>query len=197
MNLRKKYQITEFCHQFLRDYIKEGDCCVDATCGNGNDTEFLCKMTGSGGKVYAFDIQEQAVRKTADRISAAGYSERASIFQVSHEKMGEYVKERASVIMFNFGYLPGGDHHMATEPRTSLKAVKAGMSLLRQGGVMSLCIYSGGDTGYEEKRILLEYLKGLDPGGWLVIVCDYYNRENDPPLPVFVIRLSEEDKQDV
>ena len=54
---------------------------------------------------------------------------------------------------------------------------------------MSLCIYSGGDTGYEEKNALMAYLKELDPARWLVIACSYYSRKNDPPQPVFVIRL--------
>ena len=54
---------------------------------------------------------------------------------------------------------------------------------------MSLCIYSGGDTGYEEKHALLSYLQGLDSKKWLVLVHSFYNRKNDPPLPVFIIRL--------
>ena len=56
-------------------------------------------------------------------------------------------------------------------------------------GVMSLCIYSGKDSGYEEKEAVLTYLKGVDPRKWLVIVHQFYNRENDPPIPVFLIRL--------
>ena len=72
MGIREKYQITEYCHRFLRDYIREGDVCVDATAGNGGDTEFLCRMAGAGGRVYAFDIQEQALRSTAERLERAG-----------------------------------------------------------------------------------------------------------------------------
>ena len=63
------------------------------------------------------------------------------------------------------------------------------MGLLKEGGVISLCIYSGGDTGYEERDALLAYLRELDPRQWLVIACSYYNRKNDPPLPVFVVRV--------
>ena len=96
---------------------------------------------------------------------------------------------KVTAVMFNFGYLPGGDHSVATKPETSLKAVEEGLKLLKTGGVMSLCIYSGGDTGYEEKNTLLAYLKELDTKQWLVIVHSYYNRKNDPPLPVFVVRL--------
>ena len=188
MKRKKNYQVTEFCHRFLSDYIEEGSCCIDATCGNGNDTEFLCRMTGEQGRVYAFDIQARAVKKTAERLENAGYRERAVLYCEGHERMAEYVKEKADVIMFNFGYLPGGDHSIATRPGTSLKAVEEGLRLLKEGGVMSLCIYSGGDTGYEEKKALLGYLKELDTKQWLVIVHSYYNRKNDPPMPVFVVK---------
>lgn len=91
--------------------------------------------------------------------------------------------------MFNFGYLPGGDHKVATRAETSLRALREAMGLLKEGGVISLCIYSGGDTGYEERDALLAYLRELDPRQWLVIACSYYNRKNDPPLPVFVVRV--------
>ena len=94
-----------------------------------------------------------------------------------------------SAIVFNFGYLPGGDHAIATQPETSIRAVSQGLELLKPGGIMSLCIYSGGDTGYEERDALLPFLKRLDSRKWLVIVSSYYNRRNDPPLPVFVVRL--------
>lgn len=190
MNFRNKYQITEFCHQFLSEYIRDGACCVDATCGNGYDTVFLCKAVGNSGKVYAFDIQEQAVRNTRLRLEEEGIAGRAVVIHEGHENMEQYVgEETADVIMFNFGYLPGGDHAASTKPDTSLTAVRSGLTLLKPGGVMSLCIYSGGDTGYEEKEVLLSFLQDLESSRWLVIMCSYFNRKNDPPLPVFVIRL--------
>lgn len=187
--MKKQYQITEFCHHFLKDYIQENDCCIDATAGNGNDTEFLCRIAGPCGKVYAFDIQEEAVANTRQRLEQTGLSERAVLIHGGHERMKEYVKEEAAVIVFNFGYLPGGNHQVATKAETSLLAVKQGLELLKVDGVMSLCIYSGGDTGYEEREALLAFVKDLDPKKWLVIVSSYYNRKNDPPLPVFIIRL--------
>ena len=99
------------------------------------------------------------------------------------------MKEEASVIVFNFGYLPGGDHSISTKVSTSLAGVEQAIGILKVGGVMNLCIYSGKDTGYEEKEALLSYLKELDSKRWLVITSSYFNRKNDPPLPVFVIRL--------
>lgn len=115
--------------------------------------------------------------------------ERAVLIEDGHEHMKEYIKEPVSAIVFNFGYLPGGSHQIATRPETSIAAVRQGLELLKPGGIMSLCIYSGRDTGYEEKDTLLQLLKELDPEKWLVIASSYYNRKNDPPLPVFVIRL--------
>ena len=89
---------------------------------------------------------------------------------------------------FNFGYLPGGDHRIATQAETSVAAVEQGLRLLKPGGVMSLCIYSGGDTGFAEKEALLGYLKKLPSEAYTVILSPYYNRRGDPPLPVFVFR---------
>ena len=189
ISMKNRFQITEFCHHFLEEYIEENDVCIDATAGNGNDTEFLCRKVGEGGKVYAFDVQETAIAHTRERLAGAGVLERAELILDGHEKMGTYVKEEVTAVVFNFGYLPGGDHSISTQVRTSLAAVEQGLELLKVGGVMNLCIYSGGDTGYEEKDALLAYVKDLDAKKWLVIVNSYYNRRNDPPLPVFIVRL--------
>lgn len=188
----KEYQITEFCHRMIREHIREGDCCIDATAGNGNDTEFLCRMAGAAGKVYAFDIQKDAIEHTQKRLKEVGLLERAEVILDGHEHMEEHVKETVSAITFNFGYLPGGYHQIATRADTSIQAIEAGLRLLKKGGIMSLCIYSGGDSGFEEKEALLSYLKTLDPRTFLVIVSTYYNRENHPPIPAFVIRTREE-----
>ena len=47
----------------------------------------------------------------------------------------------------------------------------------------------GNDTGFEEKDSILSFLKGLDPKKYLVILSQYYNRENNPPIPAFVVKL--------
>lgn len=187
--MKNQFQITEYCHHFLKAYIAEGDCCIDATAGNGNDTEFLCERVGKTGKVYAFDIQKDAIEHTRNRLIESGLSERAELILDGHEHMMKYVSGEVKAIVFNFGYLPGGDHTIATKCKTSLEAVQQAMQLLQTGGILNLCIYSGKDTGYEEKEALLSFLKELDGRNWLVLVHAYYNRKNDPPLPVFVIRL--------
>ena len=115
----------------------------------------------------------------------------AELILDGHEYMEKYVLEvgMVSCIVFNFGYLPGGDHTVATKAETSVAAIQSGLSLLRKGGLMSLCIYSGGDTGNQEKEAILGFLKTLDTKQYLVIVSAYFNRSNHPPVPVQIRKL--------
>ena len=184
------YQITEWCHHFIRQHVEEGACCIDATAGNGNDTQFLCELVGRQGKVWAFDVQEQAICNTRKRLAETGLSDRAEVILNSHVNMAQYVKEdTVDCIVFNFGYLPGGDHNLATKKDTSIQAIYESLRLLKKGGILSLCIYSGGDSGFEEKDGILSMLKELDGKEYLVIVSEYYNRPHCPPIPVLVVKL--------
>lgn len=186
----KNIQAAQWCRIFLERQVKPGDLCIDATAGNGCDTEFLCGLVGEKGRVLAFDIQEQALETTGERLTRAGYRERARLILRGHQHMAEYAEPgTVSAVVFNFGYLPGGDHRIATGARTSLKALEAGLELLKTGGLMCLCVYSGGDTGYEEKKALLDFLKALDQRDFLVVCCEYFNREKDAPLPVLAVKL--------
>lgn len=185
----KRFTVTDFCHRFISDHISEGAFCVDATAGNGHDTEFLCRLAGPSGKVLAFDIQEQAVAATQKRLDGCGLSHIGQIILDSHTHIDRYVSpDTADCIVFNFGYLPGGDHSMATQPDTSLTAIEKSLQCLKPGGLLALCIYSGGDTGYAERDAILPYLKGLDPREYLVIISTYANRPGDPPIPAFIFK---------
>lgn len=185
----KRYQITEWYRHFISEHVQEGDICIDATAGNGNDTLLLCELVGETGQVFAFDIQQAAVDKTKQRLAEAGFSERAKVLLESHTNMEQYAtNDSVSCIVFNFGYLPGGDHNLATKKETSIEAIHTGLQLLKKGGMMSLCIYSGGDSGFEERDAILEVLRELDGKQYLVIVSNYYNRPNNPPIPVLILK---------
>ena len=158
--------------------------------GNGHDTLFLCLLAGDKGHVYAFDIQQTALTHTRKLLTDNNIEEaRFSLILDSHINMENYLApQSADAILFNCGYLPGGDHSLATKPETTIKAIEAGLKLLKPDGVMSLCLYSGGDTGFEEKSAVLQYLHSLDSKNYTVIVQEYYNRKNHPPTPVFIFR---------
>ena len=187
--MKHSYQITDLCHRLMEEQVMPGDICIDATAGNGNDTEWLCRLVGKTGKVYAFDIQEEALHKTRERLRVQGMT--AEIIHAGHENMAEYVieRERVACIVFNFGYLPGGDHGLATRLETSVRAISEGLSLLKEGGALCLCLYSGGDSGFAEREAILDYLKDLDSQKYLVITMEYFNRPNHPPMPVLVKKV--------
>ena len=186
----KNYQITEWCRLFIAHQVREGDLCIDATAGNGHDTLFLSQLAKRSGQVLAFDIQKEALDAAKRRLEKAGADDNVSFILDSHSHMDRYAApETVSCIVFNLGYLPGGDHSLATRPETTLAAIEQGLILLKPGGLISLCIYSGGDSGFAERDALLDYLKTLDSRKYLVILSQYYNRPHHPPIPVLIHKL--------
>lgn len=186
----KNYQITSWVHHFLEDHVQPGDICIDATMGNGNDTALLSKLAGEKGRVVAFDIQQLALDNTNEKLQKEGCPENFELVLASHETMGDYAQENTvSCITFNLGYLPGGDHAKATKGESSIRAIETGLALLKKKGLMTVCIYSGGDSGFEEKDAVLSYLRALDGKKYLVIVSEYANRPNNPPIPVLIVKM--------
>ena len=157
----KAVQITGWCARFIREQVQPGDICIDATMGNGNDTLLLSSLCGKDGHVFAFDIQEEALINTRKRLMEADAPQNYTLLLESHTNIEHYVDPgTVSCITFN----------------------------LQKGGLISLCIYSGGDSGFEERNAVLAWLKELNPHKYLVIRSDYYNRPNNPPIPVLIIR---------
>lgn len=188
--MRNNYGIAEYTHHFIGQHVKQGDICIDATAGNGHDTVFLCELVGNKGKVIAMDIQEMAVNNTKKLLKEYSFKESAEVVLDSHEYIGKYAKEESvSCIVFNLGYLPGGNHALATQAESTISAMETSLKLLKKNGLLSVTIYSGGDSGFEEKDAVLEWMKDLDEKKYLVIVSEYYNRPNHPPIPVQIIRL--------
>lgn len=172
-------------HDFLRRQVAPGAFCIDATAGKGRDTALLCRLTGEQGRVLAFDIQADAVRQTRALLAEQGLH--AEVIQDSHANMARYASPgTVDCIVFNFGRLPGGDPKIFTTAETSLPAIDAGLALLRPGGVMALALYYGKENGYGERDAVLARLRALDDRAYTVLACDWLNRKNDPPLPIFI-----------
>ena len=172
-------------HEFLRQTVRPGAFCIDATAGKGRDTALLCRLAGAEGKVLAFDIQLEAVEQTKALLEKEGLS--ATVLQESHANMGRYAEEgTVDAIVFNFGRLPGGDPHIFTVAESSIAAIDAGLALLKPGGVMAIALYYGKENGYAERDAILAHVRTLDDRQFSVLSCDWANRKNDPPLPVFI-----------
>lgn len=187
--MKRRTPITQYCHERIQQMIKEPLLCIDATAGTGKDTVFLAKLVGERGRVISMDIQEMAIEQTKKRLLKERLSNRAEVVLDSHVHMDKYAKkDRVSLIMFNLGYLPGGDHSLSTKADTTIEALEKGLNLLHEGGMISLLIYSGGDSGFEEKNQVLAWLRELPDDKYTVLVEAFYNKPNNPPLPVYILK---------
>ena len=174
-------------HEFLRQHVREGAFCIDATAGKGRDTALLCRLAGERGRVMAFDIQRDAVAQTKALLAQEGLS--AEVFLDSHANMERYAEpESVDCIVFNFGRLPGGDPRICTRAESSVAAIEAGLRLLRPHGVMAVALYSGKENGYGERDAVLQYLKTIDDKTFSVLCCEWSNRRGEPPMPIFIWR---------
>lgn len=169
----------DICNFYIAAAVNFGDIVIDATAGNGNDTKKLSDAAGENGRVYAFDIQANAIaeaKKQEYRFS------NVTFLNESHAMLDSFVKDEVSFVIFNLGYLPRGDHSIITKAESTITAVEKAMRLLRPEGVILLVIYRGGDTGFEESEAVLKYIEGIDYKKFNVLLFDYKNRPNNPPM---------------
>ena len=159
----------------LRRFLLPGDIAVDATMGNGHDTQMLCELVGESGHVYAFDVQEQAVANTRARLEEAGLLGRATLFHCGHQEMAQHVPTSVQSVIFNLGWLPGGDKRITTHWETTRAAISAALSLLVKGGVCTICAYPGHAAGDEERAALMAYLSALRPQEYNVLHHRFLN----------------------
>lgn len=186
---RKHFSALNIIHKILREHIKPGDICIDATAGRGRDTLFLAELVGESGLVTAFDIQKDAVESTRALLAENGMYGRARVVLDSHANMADYAEAgTVSAITFNFGWLPGGDHNVFTHSESSIAAINAGLTLLRDEGIMTLIIYYGRETGFAERDALLEFLPTIDSDVYTVVEMPFVNRTNCPPIPIVIYK---------
>ena len=74
---------------FILQHISEGDTVVDFTMGNGNDTLFLSRAVGDKGRVFAFDIQEEALASTRKLLEDSAAPENYTLICASHHRVKE------------------------------------------------------------------------------------------------------------
>lgn len=186
--MRNTFSALNIAHQFIKSKVRNNDICIDATAGRGNDTALLCELVGESGKVIAFDIQQEAIESTENLLKSRGLTN-CELHLESHDSMDKYAEPNSiSCITFNLGWLPNGDHSISTTADSTITAIQKGLDLLKDGGLMSICIYYGKDTGFDEKNAVIEYLKTIDSKKYTVIISEFANRPNCPPIPAFIIK---------
>ena len=177
---------------YLQTIIQPGDMVVDATVGLGRDTAFLADCVGPQGKVYAFDIQEEALTATRSLLNEQGLSPRVDLLLASHTYLAQYVPDRVKVVVFNLGYLPGSDHRVVTEASTTLEAIQAAIKILKHKGIIWITVYRGHDAGMEESQLLINYFSTLSKKDFSVFQGRYINQGELSPYWIIVQKNRED-----
>lgn len=179
---------TELAMSVTLNYIKSGDTVVDATCGTGQDTASLAMAAGMDGTVYAFDIQKKALLLTEARLRSQGFTNVHYILE-SFASMCSYIPQNsASAVVFNLGYLPGGDHTITTTSDETINGLNCAIRTIRSGGIVTVVLYDGHEQGVKEKEAVLKWAEALDPSDYHVAFVNLLNQKNHPPEILWITR---------
>ena len=165
--------VTELSHDIIEKYVLNKNIAVDCTLGNGHDTDFLYPLFN---KVYAFEIQKDPAENYLKK-----NIENVEVINDGHENINKYIEDQVDCFMYNLGYLPGGDKEITTKVSTTLESIKIATSILSEGGIITIAIYSGHNEGMDEKTCILEYVKSLPKNKYGVMLHQFINRNNEPP----------------
>ena len=185
-NLRSAVALSHF---FLGERVEPGDRVADATCGNGHDTLVLARLVGQEGKVWGFDLQEHALVNTRLLLDEAGCLAQAELVTASHERLAEFLREPLKAVVFNLGYLPGGDRSIITRPEQTLAALDQASHLLLSGGIITVCIYTSHPGGAEEGEAVERWAAGLATEAYNVWVSCQFNRPSSAPYVLLVEKV--------
>lgn len=175
-------------HEYAIRTVRPGDTVVDATCGKGRDTLFLSELVGNTGKVYAFDIQNESIMQVCSLLDENKITN-TIVLNESHEKIDEFVPGGISCVMFNLGFLPGTDHKVQTKGETTVAAISKAMYLINKGGIITIVIYYGGDTGFAERDMVIDFCSKINQNEFTVMESIFLNQKNNPPIFICIEKL--------
>jgi predicted methyltransferase len=158
-------KVVQRAHTLIMGSVDLNTFVVDATAGTGRDTLLLAERVGPAGRVFAFDIQSAAEAATKDRLAQHGWGERLTFFRRGHEEMESCLppelRGRIAAVMFNLGYLPGGDKSIITTPATTVAALSQALQWIAPGGLISVAIYRGHPGGESEYEAVTRWMRDV------------------------------------
>jgi hypothetical protein len=180
----------DLAHLYWKLLLNSGDAVVDATCGNGKDTLFLAQTVlgkkADSGLVVGIDIQKKSIENTHALLKKELTDlqlSRVHLFNHSHIDFPEIaLLHPVKLIVYNLGYLPGGDKTLTTKVSSTLESVRKALQIIAPQGAVSITCYPGHAEGAEEKTSLLKMSESLDPQQWDVSHSQWLNRSSSPSL---------------
>ncbi|MBL4576141.1 MAG: FAD-dependent oxidoreductase [Opitutaceae bacterium] len=164
---RIPFKATRIAQEEVAQQIKKGDLVIDATAGNGYDTLWLAEQVGTSGHVLSIDLQASALDSTRTLLEQTQKLERVELCQGNHSHLDQLIpstwQHNTAAIMFNLGYLPGGDKTVTTKPETTLKALKNSWGLLKAEGILTVVLYTQHPGGRAEAETVLQWAENMNP----------------------------------
>lgn len=186
----KRWLATNVVKSKVLETLSAGDISIDATAGNGHDTQWLAETVGPSGHVFAFDIQEEAVTTTRQRLQKHGLFSHATLIQTGHESLLKTIPSEhqghIAAIVFNLGFLPGGDTALITQADTTSQALKASLQLLKSGGLLSVTLYPTHPGAQEEVDLVLSWFQSLSEELYDTSIEPHPQGNPSSPYPIFV-----------
>ncbi|HBB24863.1 MAG TPA: 16S rRNA (cytosine(1402)-N(4))-methyltransferase [Bacteroidetes bacterium] len=179
-------------HRMLRSNVRVGDIVIDATVGNGWDTQLLAECVGHSGLVYGFDIQQVALDVARVRLGEGTGNVR--LLLAGHETMRDHIEPHHQgairAVTFNLGYLPGGEKELTTKASTTMAAIRQALELLMPGGLLTVVCYSHPE-GRAECESVQGYLVELAQDRFSCLRLQFVNQSGNPPVVFAVYKASD------
>ena len=187
----QRISLVNVAHNLIIEVLHPGDIAIDATVGNGYDTLFLAKQVGLSGEVFGFDIQQAAIESTKEKFRQTNCQACLTLIQASHADMRDKIPFRhhgnIRAIMFNLGYLPGGDKSIITRTDSTITALNSACRLLSGNGIITVLAYPGHQGGELETDQVKSWCEQLDNNQFKISVV-YSSERKDFAPRLFVIK---------
>lgn len=163
----------------------QGAAALDLTVGNGNDTLWLARAVGPGGRVAGFDVQHLALSNAKALLESNGVEVRlmegpdaaggptptsfepgVTLINDDHANLDRYRLGTLKVVVANLGYLPGYEEGPATGTPSTLAALGQSLELLESGGRLVTVCYPGHPGGAEEAEAVSLLIESLPASEW-------------------------------
>lgn len=189
MTITTEHHHLSIAHLFWREFLAPGATVIDATCGNGRDSLVLAELLEAvgGGDLHLFDIQQTAIDASRHRLSSGCKASNValSFYCECHSGLERhFAPSSAQLIVYNLGYLPGGDKSVTTRADRTLDSLNAACQVLALEGIISIMVYPGHLEGQREDAAIQEWIAGLDPQLWVVSNHRFLLRNRPPHLYV-------------
>ncbi|KAA9302113.1 MULTISPECIES: class I SAM-dependent methyltransferase [Aerococcus] len=182
------HNIIQIYHHIIEEALRPGMTALDGTAGTGQDTAFLARLVGPQGRVYAFDIQKQAIQRSQDRLNKEALAQQVTLIQADHAQLDQHLPDDLEIDLacFNLGYLPGADKAIITQGQSTCQAIDSCCQYLKAGAKILVAAYLGHPGGMEEYETVCQHLAQYPQESYNISQVQFLNQRNLPPRLIVI-----------